>query len=468
MSGPQPVKDKNVYSNSAAIAIEQAFLEKTTGSARLAGEAAALFPSGVTHDSRYLRPHGLYIAHAEGAYKWDVDGNRYVDYFGGHGALLLGHGHPRLRAAIQAAVAHGTHFAAGHDAEIRWAEQVCRLVPSADRVRFTSSGTEAVMMALRLARRFTGKNKFLRFKGHFHGWADDMTSGFGAQVEGGQAVGVPGDVAGRSLLLEAGDLAETERVLAEESDLAAVILEPLGASTGMVPIDHEYLQALRELTAARGVVLILDEVITGFRISPGGAQAVLGICPDLTTLAKILAGGLPGGAVAGRKDILDGLDFEASRRSGEEKIYHPGTFNANPISAAAGAAMLAELAATGACEGAATTASHLRRRLNQILAEEGVSWAVYGQSSVFHFFLNPENRAIAAETFVPESVTPEELNWKPAELLRQLRLAMLVEGVDLSGWPGGLVSAAHDEDSAEETCQAFAKALHRLKQANWI
>ncbi len=464
----QSSEGQTARSNSAAIAIEQAFLEGTPGSARLAEEAAALFPSGVTHDSRYLNPHGLYITHAEGAHKWDVDGNCYVDYFGGHGALLLGHGHPRMRAAIQAAVAHGTHFAAGHDAEIRWAEQVCRLVPSAERVRFTSSGTEAVMMALRLARRFTGKNKVLRFKGHFHGWADDMTSGFGAQVDGGRAVGVPTDVAGRSLVLEAGDLTGTERVLAEERDLAAVILEPLGASTGMVPIEREYLAALRELTAAKNIVLIFDEVITGFRVSPGGVQAVLGICPDLTSLAKILAGGLPGGAVAGRKDILDGLDFEVSRRTGTEKIYHPGTFNANPVSAAAGAAMLTELAATGACEAAATTASLLRQHLNQVLAEEAVPWAVYGQSSVFHIFLNPEKRAIAADTFDPQSVTPEELTWKPAELLRQLRLAMLVEGVDLSGWPGGLVSAAHDEHTVEETSLAFAKALRRLKQASWI
>ena len=382
--------------------------------------------------------------------------------------MLLGHNHPEVMQAIHAALDKGSHFAAGQEAEIRWARAVRRLVPSAEKVRFTSSGTEATLMALRLARGFTGRRKILRFRGHFHGWHDDMTSGYASHFDGTPTTGVTAAVAANSVLLEAGDADAIRDTLQADGDIAAVILEPLGAATGQVPVDYAFLAALRELTSAHGVLLIFDEVITGFRVSPGGVQAACGVTPDLTALAKILAGGLPGGAVVGREAILDQLDFEVSRAKGVEKIYHPGTFNANPVSAAAGAAALEVLSRSQACGHAAETARLLRERLTEVLLAEDVPWAVYGTSSVFHLFLNPTGRTLDPATFNPGVLGREELQNKPAELIRRLRLAMLIQGVDLSGWPGGLTSLAHGAEDVEATAAAFRESLRLLRREGLV
>jgi len=451
--------------NSPVIA---AYRQRTPGSAALAAEARELFPSGVTHDARYLEPYGIYVTHAQGAHKWDVDGNRYIDYFGGHGALLLGHNQPKVRAATHEALARGTHFAANHEAEVRWAQAVRRLVPSAERVRFTSSGTEATLMCLRLARAATGRSRIVRFKGHFHGWHDDMTSGYQSHFDGSATPGVPGAVAGGAVLLEQGDVDAVRAAFEREPDIAAVILEPLGAGTGMVPLRREFLSGLRELCSRHGVVLIFDEVITGFRVAPGGVQAHAAVTPDLTALAKIVAGGLPGGAVAGRKTLLDALDHRVAADSGREKIYHPGTFNANPLSAAAGAAALEVVGETDACARANALGARLRERLNAVLDSEGVRWAVYGAFSAFHVFLNPRRRDLRPGDFDPFKLGREELWSKPPELVRKLRLAMLVNGVDLAGWPGGLVSAAHSEADIEATAEAFRAAFEMLRREGEI
>jgi glutamate-1-semialdehyde 2,1-aminomutase len=443
--------------------IEQAYRARTARSAELFREALGVLPSGITHDSRHLPPYGIYVERAEGARKWDADGNEYVDYFGGHGALLLGHNHPAVLKAMQAALARGTHFAANHAGEIAWARQIIDMVPSARKVRFTSSGTEATLMCLRLARAVTGKRKVLRFRHNFHGWHDDMTTGYASHFDGSAPRGVPEGVAANAVLVDNGDLAGLRAAIAADRDIACAILEPLGAATGMLPVDTGFLQALREETTRAGIVLIFDEVITGFRVSPGGVQAASGVTPDLTSLAKIVAGGLPGGAVAGRADILDQLDFAATARTNAEKIYHPGTFNANPLSAAAGVAALRIIAGSDACARAEATAAELRAGFNAALKAAGIPWAVYGRSSALHTFLNPARRALDPERFDPAAIPPGELKAKPAETVRLLRLALLVNGVDISGWPGGLVSAAHGEDEVGETLAAWAESLKMLQ-----
>ncbi|MGH7093520.1 MAG: aspartate aminotransferase family protein, partial [Stellaceae bacterium] len=369
--------------------IISAYCAATPGSASRAAEAAELFPSGITHDARYIEPYGLYITRAAGPRKWDVDGRCYVDYFGGHGALLLGHGHPAVLAAVHAQLDHGTHYGACHELEIAWALAVMRLIPTAERVRFTSSGTEATLMAVRLARAFTGRPKLIRFNHHFHGWHDHMTTGHSSHFDGTATTGVLDAVAGNVLLCDQNDEAALARILETHDDIAAAIIEPTGANGGRLPIDPAFLHALRRLTAEHGVLLIFDEVVNGFRVSPGGAQAEYGIRPDLTTLAKILAGGLPGGAVTGRKDILDLLDFEVTKGAGKEKINHPGTFNANPLSAAAGIATLRIVAETDACARANAFGATLRQRLNEVFEEEKMPWAVYGTFSSIELFTNP-------------------------------------------------------------------------------
>ncbi len=248
-------------------------------------------PGGVTHDSRHLTPFPVYVERASGSRKWDVDGHEYVDYWMGHGALLLGHCHPTVVAAIQAQAARGTHLGACHELEVSWAEWVTRLVPSAELVRFTMSGTEATHLALRLARAHTGRPKVVKFTGHFHGWHDGVAAGVHPPYEVPFSAGIPGTTLDQVLLCPPNDLMAVEAFL-ERGDVAAVILEPGGGQAGTTPFVPGFLQELRARTTQHNVVLIFDEVITGFRYAPGGAQAYFGVTPDLTTLAKIVAGGL--------------------------------------------------------------------------------------------------------------------------------------------------------------------------------
>ena len=442
-----------------------AYRNATPGSAARASQAAEMFPSGITHDSRYIEPYGLYITRAQGPRKWDVDGNCYVDYFGGHGAMLLGHCNPQVMAAVHAQLDRGTHFGACHELEIEWAELVKRLIPSAERVRFTSSGTEATLMAVRLARAFSGKPKIIRFNYHFHGWHDHMTSGHNSHFDGTPTTGVLDAVAGNVLLANQNDEAGLARLLEQhEGEIAAAIIEPTGANGGRLPIDVDFLHALRRLTAEHGVLLIFDEVVNGFRVSPGGAQGAFGIRPDLTTLAKILAGGLPGGAVTGRKDILDLLDFKVTQEAGKEKINHPGTFNANPLSASAGIATLKQVAETDACAKANAYGDALRKGLNEVFEEEHVPWAAYGRFSSIEIFTNPEGIAVTPTEFDPMGLEPKHFKGvKNASLVHKLRLASMLSGVDFNGHPGGVISCTHGEAELEDTANALRSAVRLLK-----
>jgi glutamate-1-semialdehyde 2,1-aminomutase len=448
-----------VETNSQIVA---AYRQKTPASAKLAEEAATVFPSGITHDSRRTLPYAIYVERALGPKKWDADGNEYIDYYGGHGALILGHGRSEVVEAVQAQVAQGTHYGACHAAEIRWGSLVKDMVPSAERVRFTSSGTEANLMALRLARAFTGRPRIVRFNGHFHGWHDHAAFGVSNHFDGTPTPGVLAEIAANTVLAPPDDIAETRRILEEGDDIAAVILEPTGASWGQVPVSADMLAELREVTRRRGIVLIFDEVVTGFRVSPGGAQGHFGITPDLTSLAKILAGGLPGGAVCGRADILELLDFDVAAAKGFEKIGHQGTYNANPVSAAAGIAALEIIRGGDACAIASAQGDKLRAICNDVFRSEGVPWACYGQFSGFYFFLNPQGLDIDPATFDATAIGHPVLSAKSA-VAEKLRLALLVHGVDIAGKPGGSISATHSDSDLEQTGEALRAAIGMLR-----
>ena len=245
--------------------IEAEYRSRTRGSAELYGRACKVIPAGLTHDSRTLLPYPLYAARAAGPRKWDVDGNEYVDYFGGHGALLLGHRHPKVLEAVQEQAPLGTHWGSAHELEVRWAELVNRLIPCAERVRFTASGTEASHLAMRLARAFAGKPKVLRFTGHFHGWHDGVVAGAMSHFEGGVPSGIPPTLVEQTILFPADDIGRVAQVFETRDDIAAVLVEPSGASWGQVPLPPGFLEGLRVLTRRYGVLLVFDEVIIGFR-----------------------------------------------------------------------------------------------------------------------------------------------------------------------------------------------------------
>ncbi len=449
------------FTNSQIVA---AFEGRTRKSKARHLEARDVFPSGIVHDSRHMKPHPLYIERAEGPRKWDADGNEYIDYYGGHGSLLLGHAHASMVEAVQTQIARGTHPAACHDLELQWGQLVKLLIPSAERVRFTSSGTEANLMAIRLARAFTGRNKLLRFKNHFHGWQDHVA--FGSKYAGTDNVpGIINGIIENVIVADPSDADGVKAALENDDDIAAVILEPTGASSGQIPLSRDFVKMLRDVTKARDIVLIFDEVVTGFRRSAGGAQAALGLLPDLTALAKILAGGLPGGAVCGRRDIMQLLDFEAAEFHGFQKIPHQGTFNANPLSAATGVEILGRVAEGDITEQANAQGGKLVGACNKVFADAGVTWAAYGQGSSVYFFTNPDGLDIDPLAFDGETQpmqVMETASDHPATPL--FRLAMLVNGVDFNSKPGAIVSAVHSDDDIARTADAVGASLAMLKE----
>ncbi len=443
--------------------LQDAYTEALPTSQALADRARRIFPDAVTHDNRRMQPFPLYIDRAEGAYKWDVDGRRYVDYWMGHGALLHGHNPPAVRDAVREQALRGTHYGACHAKEVEWGEWVCRLVPSAERLRFTASGTEATHLALRLARAATGKRHVVKFAGHFHGWHEGLEIGVRAPYTAEPEAGQLPEVVDLVTVLPPNDIAAVRARLAA-GDVAAVIIEPTGGHFGVVPAPPAFIAALREETRRAGAVLIFDEVVTGFRVAPGGAQEMLGVRPDLTTLAKIVAGGLPGGAVAGRADVLAYLstkaDPEENRRA---KIAHPGTFNANPLSAAAGVAMLSTVADGQAIRFANTQAAKLRHGLNEILAREAVAWKIYGEHSDWKVFFGADAPPRDGADQSVDGIDWRRLDGKHAEATRALRQALVLQGVDFNGGRG-LVGTCHTDDVLAETLDAFATAVRAVKE----
>jgi glutamate-1-semialdehyde 2,1-aminomutase len=445
--------------------VEAEFRGRTKKSAALYARARKVIPAGLTHDSRTLLPYPIYAARADGPRKWDVDGNEYVDYFGGHGALLLGHGHPAVVAAIERQAKIGTHFGAAHELEVEWAEAVNRLIPCAERVRFTASGTEASHLALRLARAHAGKPKVIRFVGHFHGWHDAVTAGAMSHFDGGVPAGVNPALVEQTIMLPADDPARVEATLSARDDVAAVIFEPSGATWGQVPLPPGFLTSLREITARHGVTLIFDEVITGFRWSKGGAQGRFGIKADMCILAKIVAGGMPGGAVAGRADIMDQLDAGAMKQASREKIGHQGTFNSNPICAAAAVTTLGIVEREDVCARAESTAAAIRDGMRRILVEEDVAWGIYGDASTFHIFPNPNRVPLDPATFDAGKLGFKGLKGaRNPDLAYRLRIALIANGIDIMGAPGGVVSAAHGSEEVARTLEGFRTAVRWMKQ----
>src|SRR6202521_1667304 len=438
--------------------IDEAFRKRFARSGELYERSRQAIAGGITHDSRNFAPFPIYVDRAAGSRKWDVDGNELIDHWMGHGSLLLGHSHPQVTAAVAEQIHKGTHYGACHELEVAWAEQIVRLIPSAEWVRFTMSGTEATMLAMRDARAFTGHDLIIRFAGHFHGWHDYAMAGYQPPFDTPTSTGVPKVVSETMLVAYPNNIESVRQLLdLHPGAVAAVILEPGGGSNGIIPTNVSFLRDLRALTTERGVVLIFDEVITGFRYSPGGAQEVYGVTPDVTTLAKIVAGGLPGGAVVGRRDILSVQTFKGELHKDRfERVLQQGTFNANPMSAAAGVTALGIVGEGWATEQCNRIGEQLRVGLRDCLEQRGVAGAILGEASVFQILLGEGMQEAAEPTDVQRLMAGRGA-------VNTLRKAMLLNGIDLMR-SGGFTSIVHGDAELSATISAFDKSLETLQR----
>jgi len=421
-----------------------------TRSEELFERAKALIPGGVSSPVRAFRAVGgspLFVARAEGARLWDADGRSFIDYVGSWGPMILGHAHPAVLEAVRRAAASGTSFGAPCALEVELAARVVRHVPSVERVRFVSSGTEATMSALRVARGFTGRRKILKFDGCYHGHADSLLVAAGSGVA---TLGIPGSpgvpegTVADTLVAPFNDAAAVEAaVAAHGGDLAAVIVEPVCGNMGTVAPKPGYLRALREITARNGTVLIFDEVMTGFRLALGGAQQLYGIRPDMTCLGKILGGGLPAAAYGGRADIMATV-------APEGPVYQAGTLSGNPLAMAAGAALLDLLAQPGTYDTLEARSARLEEGLRQAARDAGATATVNRVGSMVTVF------------FCPGPVT-DYASAKTSDTKRFSRFfhAMLERGVYLppAQFEAAFVSLAHGEAEIDATVAAAAEAF---------
>ena len=438
------------------VTIEERYREMFGKSVDWYERGRSLFAGGITHQTRFTSPFPAYIDYAEGPYKYDVDDNQIIDYVMGNGSLLMGHSKPEIVEAVREQVGRGTHVGGASTHEVRYAEAVKRLVPSLERVRFTASGTESTYLALRLARAYTGKTKIVKFHEHFHGWHDYVTP------ESGQALGgVPQEVLD-TVIVAPPDIAAVDTILSQDDDIAAVIVECNGAHYGTFPLQNpQFLQDLQDLTRRHGVLFIMDEVITGFRLSPGGAQVRWGLEPDLTTMAKIIAGGQPGAAVGGRADIMELMAFRNDPEwDNMGRVAQGGTYNAQPVTAAAGIAALDAIANEGINARADAMSQRLKEGLNEAFIQNEVTGHAHGIASIIHVNLGADCNCDRDICNMPYQQIYDTM---PAEKTRALRRAMLVNGVDMMGGRAFIVSSAHAEDVIDRTTAAFSQSLKDLR-----
>jgi glutamate-1-semialdehyde 2,1-aminomutase len=421
----------------------------------LFGRAQRVIPGGVNSPVRAFRAVGgtpLFVARGEGAYIWDAEGARYVDYVGSWGPLIVGHAHPEVVQAVERAARQGLSFGAPTETELEMAELLCRLVPAMEQVRLVNSGTEATMSAIRLARGFTGRTKIVKFEGCYHGHADALLvkAGSGALTLGQpSSAGVPAETVAHTLVLDYNDTSEVERSFDEAgSTIAAVIVEPVAGNMNLVRPASGFLQRLRELCTRHGALLIFDEVMTGFRLGPGGAQALFGIQPDLTTLGKVMGGGMPVGAFGGRRDIMHTI-------APLGPVYQAGTLSGNPVALAAGLATLKLTREPGFYEKLTDAANTLCERLTGAASKVGVPFSAQSVGGMFGVYFR--------ET--PPSTYAEVMQCDSARFNRFFH-AMLQEGVYFapSAYEAGFVSSAHGAAEIDATVAAATRAFERLEQ----
>jgi glutamate-1-semialdehyde 2,1-aminomutase len=374
--------------------MSEEYTSKTPKSKALYERAKKVLPAGVSYGIRYFKPYPFYTAKAEGSKLYDVDRNEYVDFWLGHTALILGHSPPAIVKAVTNQLENGTHYGTSHELEIELAEQVAKMVPSTKMVRFTNSGTEASMYATRLARTFTGRNKVAKFEGGWHGGYDALHVSVKYPFNIPESAGLTSGTIQDTIVLPFNDLDGVKKKLKNE-EVASIIIEPVLGAGGGIPAEKEFLKGLREFCNEKEILLIFDEVITGFRLAAGGAQQYYGVTPDVTVFGKILGGGFPIGAFGGCREIMERLDSVAYERP--RFSFHGGTFTANPITMTAGLATLKILEDGRLITELNRLGDRIREQLREIFGANGIDVQITGVSSLFgvHFTKESVNNANA-------------------------------------------------------------------------
>ena len=415
--------------------------------------ATAVIPGGVNSPVRAFGSVGgvpRFIKKAEGAFVWDENGKRYIDYVGSWGPAIVGHTHPEVLEAVREAALGGLSFGAPTEAEIVIAEEICRLVPSVERLRLVSSGTEATMSAIRLARGYTGRDQIVKFEGCYHGHSDSLLvkAGSGLLTFGHpSSAGVPADFSKHTLVLEYNNVAQLEETFTQAGNqIACVILEPFAGNMNLVRPTREFIRALRELTAKHGAVLIYDEVMTGFRVALGGAQSLHGITPDLTTMGKVIGGGMPLAAFGGKREIMDCISPLGS-------VYQAGTLSGNPVAVAAGLKTLEIIQRPGFYENLTARTEQLVQGLKQAAEQTGIAFTADSVGGMFGLYFSgslPQNYADMAASNI--------------EAFKTFFHGMLDRGVAFgpSAYEAAFVSAAHTKELVAETVAIAADVLAHM------
>ena len=425
------------------------YVSKTRKSKDLYERAKRFLPAGVSYAIRHFEPYPFYTAKAKGSKLFDVDGNEYIDFWLGHTALILGHNPPAVVEAVKSQLKNGTHYGTSHELEIQLAEQIVKMVPSAEMVRFTNSGTEANMYATRLARAYAGRSKIAKFEGGWHGGYDALHISVKYPFDIPESAGLTAGSLQDTIVLPFNDLEGVKEKLKNE-EVASITIEPVLGAGGGIPAEKEFLKGLRELCDERSVLLIFDEVITGFRLAPGGGEQYYGVTPDIAVFGKILGGGFPIGAFCGRREIMKRLDTLLYERP--HYSFHGGTFTANPISMTAGLATLKILKDGQLINKLNNVGGKIREKLKEIFEVNGVDVQVTGAGSLFntHFTREEVKNAHAASK-------------ADKKKLINYHLSLITDGVFFLPAHTGALSTAHSEADIEKLFSETEKYAKQCK-----
>ena len=425
------------------------YISKTSKSKALYERAKKVLPAGVSYGIRYFEPYPFYTAKAKGSKLYDVDGNEYIDFWLGHTALILGHSPPTVIEAVKRQLETGTHFGTCHELEITLAEQVAKMVSNAEMVRFSNSGTEANMYATRLARSYTGRSKIAKFEGGWHGGYDALHVGVKYPFNIQESAGLTSGALQDTIVLPFNDL-ETVKEKLKNEEVASIIIEPVLGGGGGIPAEKEFLKGLREFCDEKGILLIFDEVITGFRLAPGGAQEYYGVAPDITVFGKILGGGFPIGAFCGPRKIMERLDTRVYERPYHS--FHGGTFTANPIATTAGLATPKILEDGRVIHELNRLGDKIRERLREIFDSNGVNVQVIGTGSIFNTHFTKEE--------IKDANAASRADKKK---LVEYHLKLIENGVFFLPTHTGTLSTAHSKADIEKLFSETEKYAKQCK-----